>query len=463
MNLRFVKNFVYLIALALLLTTQLGSAQSEAPEIIALCEAVTPNNSIKDPDIQQRGPRSLRWIDEVYQGDTGYLFLKYDYVTSYRNDPNALAYLERFAKVLKENGTQLAMVVLPARAMVHHESLKDVRPYPFEDGYRNYLQGIDELRSLGIVVPDLATPLIALDSQEAVYFRQDHHWTPEGARAVAQELAKALQDNQVYQELPKKEFTTEFIATEPFLGTYKERIEAVCESKTPIDPINMYETKEVTHKRTSSLQTDLFADENIPVVLVGTSFGDIRSFNFDGFLSEALSTEVLNLAKSSSGQFGSPLGYLADEKVRQTVSNPNILIWERHTAGGLPARFINDFRQLIPSIHGVCSNAEAVALRSVEAAGGTILDLGIPKGISGSNYYLAADVEDPSISTFKVHLRYASGFSEALLLGNPTVRPKHFFAEISDTDNSDLTMLRVEFQKEVMSGNITLKICKTNL
>ncbi len=467
----------YTISVILLFCSQDSLAQTTPIEMISLCEAVTPNNTIDDPNITQRGPRSLWWIDEVYQSDTGYLFLKYDFVTNYLNHPDALAYLERFAKVLKEqNSTQLVMLVLPARAMIHHQALEDTRPYPFQEGYESYLQGIQELRDIGIIAPDLATPLLALDPEEAVYFKQDHHWTPAGARAVAQEVAKTLESNPTYQALAnKKEFNTELITSEAFLGTYKERIEAVCESQTPTELIDVYQTTEAhttkvqaTETRTnnkSSLQQDLFADNKIPVVLVGTSFSDIESFHFQGFLSDALSTEVLNLAKSSSGQFGSPIYYLADETIRQTVATPNFLIWERHTAAGMSARFVNELRQLIPSVYSLCSDDTAVALRSVEAAGGNILDLGIPKGISGFDYYLAADVEDVSIATIKVHFRYESGFNESLLLGSNIIRPKHFFTELSGVEHSDLTMLRVEFPKEVMSGNITLRICKasTNL
>lgn len=427
---------------------------------IELCEAVLPGNTIEDANIRQRGDRSLHWINELYQGDEGHLFLKYDYRDNFGHDPTTLAYIKRFTDVLKAHNIRLATLVLPPRTMIYSESLISTdRPYDLGKGYTNYLTSLEIVRELGIIAPDLATPFIELAKTDMVYFKRDHHWTPEAARAAAKALAESLKDDPIYQELPKQSYTTSQDGVTPLDdSTYMLRVEAVCEVEIEDEPVNVYVTELASGDDASGVS--LFGDApKIPVVLAGTSHSAKEIFNFSGFLREELSTEVLNVAKESGGQFAGLMQYLPDEELRSTINEPSLLIWEREFQGSYVQPFINDLRQLIPSVYGTCTKEEAVAERTVEAKGGKALDLGLPPGIAGSNHYLVADIADLSINNPSVYLKYSSGAEERLPLGNPRVRPKHFFMELLGPDAGELERLTVEFPKDVF-GPITLKICK---
>ena len=429
---------------------------------LELCEAVLPGNTIDDTTVRQRGPNSLHWINELYQGDEGHLFLKYDYRETFGHDPATLAYFRRFVDALKAHNIQLATLVLPPRTMIYSESLaSSSRPYNLDLGYQNYLASLEVIRELGIVVPDLATPFLELAKTDAVYFKRDHHWTPEAAQVAAKVLADALKDNAIYKALPKQSYVTTQKGVAPLeSATYMLRVEAVCEVEIEDESVNVYVTEVSSDDATSA--TGLFDDAaRIPVVLAGTSHSAIETFNFAGFLQEELSSDVLNVAKSSGGQFAGLMQYLPDEELRATIEEPSLLVWEREFQGSFIPPFINDLRQLIPSVYGTCSAEEAVAIRTVEATGGTRLDLGLPSGITGSNHYLVAGIADLSINNPSVYFRYSSGVEERLPLGNPRVRPKHFFMELLGSDVGELSQLSVEFPKDVF-GPITLKICRAN-
>lgn len=440
-----------------------GALKEELPAsgTIELCEAVLPENTITDAEIQQRGPQSLHWINELYQGSEGHLFIKgLDFRDNYRVEDSAFAYLKRFSDTLKAQGTQLVILLLPPRAMVYHASLEGIYDYPLEAALENYKANLEKVRSVGIVSPDLSLPFLELVKEHEVYFKRDHHWTPEAAQVAATALAEALQDNETYLALPKTAHQTslEKVATLDD-STYMLRVEAVCEMAIAAEDVNVYKTEAV--ESDSDLSSALFNDDSIPVVVAGTSHSAKPIFNVDGFLAEALSAKVLNLSRESGGQFAGLTQYLPDETVRETISENNILIWEREFAGSFWNAFIPDMRQLIPSIHGKCSDDDAVAIRTVEATGGKILDLAVPTGISGSDFYLAADVADLSIQRPGVYFRYSSGAEERLPLGNPVVRPEHFFMELLGSDAGQLEFVRVDFPKDVF-GEISLRICKAS-
>ncbi|NBV29476.1 hypothetical protein EBS02_10795, partial [bacterium] len=74
---------------------------------------------------------------------------------------------------------------------------------------------------------------------------------------------------------------------------------------------------------------DLFQSDKAPeIVLIGTSNSVNSSSysNFDGFLKEALGTDVLNLSKTGGGFSDSMAEYLNSDQFKK--SPPKIIIWE---------------------------------------------------------------------------------------------------------------------------------------
>ena len=435
---------------------------------IELCEAVLPGNTITDPAIRQLGPNSLYWINELYQGETGHLFLPSDYRQTFNNVPSTFAYLKRFNEALAARNIQLAIFILPPRAMIYQESLQSTpRPYPFDVGYENYLAGLQNLRDIGIVAPDLATPFIELAKTDSVYFRRDHHWTAEAAREAAKALAADLQENEIYQAIPKQSYVTS-LADVGVLddSTYMLRVEAVCGIEIEDEPINLYATElvldETDAETSSGLSSSLFDEApKIPVVLAGTSHSAKEVFNVAGFMQEALSADVVNVSVEAGGPYPSLLQFFSDSELRSTINEPSILVWEREFQGSFIPNFEKDLRQLTPSLSGICSDEEAVAMRRIEATGGTSLGMAVPPDISGTDFYLSAEIDDLSIRLPTVNMHYTGGKQESLVLGNPRIRPDTYFAEVFSAEAGELNNLFMTFPKDVF-GMITLKICRAN-
>ncbi|MGH8464554.1 MAG: alginate O-acetyltransferase AlgX-related protein, partial [Pseudomonas sp.] len=70
----------------------------------------------------------------------------------------------------------------------------------------------------------------------------------------------------------------------------------------------------------------LFADTEIPVALVGTSYSANPHWNFLGALQQALRSDVVNYAEDGHGPLLPMLKYLQSDAFK--ASAPQVLIWE---------------------------------------------------------------------------------------------------------------------------------------
>lgn len=87
----------------------------------------------------------------------------------------------------------------------------------------------------------------------------------------------------------------------------------------------------------------LFADSDIPVGLVGTSYSANPNWNFVGALKEALRSDVVNYAEDGHGPILPMLKYLQTDAFKNTP--PQVVIWE------FPERYLpahNDLGEFDP-------------------------------------------------------------------------------------------------------------------
>lgn len=70
----------------------------------------------------------------------------------------------------------------------------------------------------------------------------------------------------------------------------------------------------------------LFADNEVPVALVGTSYSANPNWNFVGALKEALRSDVVSYAEDGHGPVLPMLSYLKSDAFKN--SPPQVLIWE---------------------------------------------------------------------------------------------------------------------------------------
>lgn len=231
---------------------------------------------------------------------------------------------------LRQQGVELVVALLPAKARVYPEHLGRYRlPEGPSGRYQEALAGLQER---GVTVVNLLQPLLAAKENGSVFLRTDTHWTPFGARVAARRIAGEVARLGPFQWLDEQEYVTSSSEPRPYrgdltrflpLGTFYEAI-------GPADDL----LKQFETSASSSAGSDLFAAVQLPVVLVGTSYSQDERWNFPGWLREALGNDVLVAAQRGEGPYEPMIDYLDGEAF--SSAPPRLVIWE------IPERYLSD-------------------------------------------------------------------------------------------------------------------------
>ncbi|OZY60229.1 alginate O-acetyltransferase [Pseudomonas lundensis] len=235
------------------------------------------------------------------------------------------ALVEGVRQTLKAHGVKLVMAVVPSKVRLYPEHMGDARPASIHaDLYRDFHA---QLAASQIIAPDLLGPLQqAKQGGAQVFLRTDTHWTPDGAQVAAQQLAAAIGSQFPLSGEPQQ-FVTEAEKTEQHNGDLERFL--------PMDPLfsNLMPPSEPLEKRSTRAANDqadsedaLFADSEVPVTLVGTSYSANPNWNFVGALKQALRSDVINDSKDGHGPILPMLAYLKSDAFKNTP--PQVLIWE---------------------------------------------------------------------------------------------------------------------------------------
>ena len=235
------------------------------------------------------------------------------------------ALIEGVRQKLKEQGITLVMAIVPAKARLYPEHLGEVKPSSI---HANLYQDFHaRVAADKIVAPDLLAPLQqAKQSGQQVFLRTDTHWTPEGAQIAAEHLAKAIAERTPLNGEPQR-FVTEAAEKIIHKGDLRQFL--------PLDPLfeNLMPAQEPLVKRNTREADDqpasddaLFADAQVPVALIGTSYSANPNWNFVGALKQALQSDVVNYAEDGHGPILPMLSYLKSDAFKN--SPPQVLIWE---------------------------------------------------------------------------------------------------------------------------------------
>ncbi len=241
-----------------------------------------------------------------------------------------LALIRGIRDTLQQHGSQLVLAIVPAKARVYAEYLGKERPASLHDDLYNQFHA--QARQANVFAPDMMAPMEQAKARGQVFLRTDTHWTPMGAEVAAQALAEAVSRQSLLNGDPQA-FITEAGNTAPYKGDLTNFL--------PLDPLfsNLLPAPDNLQKRTTrpvDAEGDagdaLFADKQIPVALVGTSYSANPHWNFLGALQQALRSDVANYAEDGHGPLLPMLKYLQSDAFKKTPhhkwwcgNSPNVI------------------------------------------------------------------------------------------------------------------------------------------
>lgn len=255
----------------------------------------------------------------VVLGNDGWLYTSQEYRVPNDLDANVAAQIEQIAKVekqLAEHGKRLVLLPLPMKLDVYAEHAQhqfDPRVVSLYDRFVGELQSrqVDVVPLRGAFLSNLAGPQLFLKS--------DTHWSPDGARLTAYELARQrpqLLGDQAYVSRKAGEKTVP-----GDLMNYIQFDHARLAPQFAANQIDLYETLKAEQNT-----DDLFAEEDQSLLLVGTSYSKIDDWNFVGFLKEALNRDLISIAVEARGPFEAMNQFLSSDQLANTQIDT--VVWE---------------------------------------------------------------------------------------------------------------------------------------
>lgn len=234
-----------------------------------------------------------------------------------------LALIQGVREQLAQRNVRLLLAIVPAKARLYPEHLGDQRiSSQHADLYQRFHRA---LRRADIAAPDLLASLQAEKSSGQLFLRTDTHWTPLGADRVARRLSETVNRSLALNGEPQT-FVTEATKQKPLLGDLTSflPLAPLFEQLMPEpDQLQQYQTRAADQAGGADA---LFADSDIPVALVGTSYSANPSWNFAGALRQHLQRDLSNHAEDGQGPIVPMLKYLQSDELANAP--PQLVIWE---------------------------------------------------------------------------------------------------------------------------------------
>ncbi len=241
---------------------------------------------------------------------------------------SALDRIRETRDALSGRGIELAVALVPTKALVYEDRLG--RYSVPRDVAGLYAAALSRIQALGILAPDLLTPLRKASRDRDLYLRTDTHWSPAGARLAAQLLARSIRPILDERHSSRTEFTTRSSGTREVAGDLLKFVALGPWARLGPRPDSV---EIVITEAAGDVGDDLFEELDIPVTLVGTSYSAGGLWNFEGALKDLLEADVLNVAAEGKGPFAPMAAYLASPAIEDP--RPDIVLWE------IPVRYLS--------------------------------------------------------------------------------------------------------------------------
>ncbi|MCY1521924.1 putative alginate O-acetylase AlgJ [compost metagenome] len=235
-----------------------------------------------------------------------------------------LALIEGVRDELARRNVELVLAIVPSKSRLYPEHVGEATPTALRQDLYQRFRGV--ARKAGIIAPDLLATLEDAKNQGQVFLRTDTHWSPLGAEVVAGRLGQVVGKTIDLRGTPQQ-YVTEAQGDEDYKGDLTRFL--------PLDPLfeNLMPAPDQLQKRATRSQADaaagddaLFAETEVPVVLVGTSYSANDKWNFAGALRQALQRDLVNHAEDGQGPILPMLKYLQSDELKDAA--PQLVIWE---------------------------------------------------------------------------------------------------------------------------------------
>jgi alginate biosynthesis protein AlgX len=389
-------------------------------------------------------------------GNNGYLFYSGDFSPNNFAIDGRTQYYAQLDQALKSKNIQLIISPLPSRTIVYPEVLDKSQAlqstYSTDTARENYKKSWQRLSDLGIDTTDLLSTAIKqrqTDDSKNLYFARDYHWTSEGARLYAQATAREIMKYEAYKNLSKEKFTNTYLRSENAESRLAYLLQLVCGTKTPPEKINVYET--------TRDGGNLLGDDAYPVVMIGSSYSAEPKYNFEGFLKEALGSNVLNAAISGGGYNASLEAYFLSEAYNR--EKPKFLIWE--FAASMTPWDQTPLREIVPSVYGDC-NANAILEHKTNLQDGpTNVLRNTTANVDTSKDFVSLKFADKTLLNFDLNLKFDDGKQETVKISRSDRIPNEgqFYLKLASEFKGNLSEVTVIPSKKTQ-GEVSAKICR---
>ncbi|MGH8517747.1 MAG: alginate O-acetyltransferase, partial [Panacagrimonas sp.] len=388
----------------------------------------------------------------LVQGRDGWLFrTEADLLMEFGPKPEGLRRLAELRDEFKKRGIEVVIMVQPPRGLMHADKLRGLAPNYDPDVQRaNYVRLLETLRATGFTVPPL-DKLVEAEGTEDYFWRTDHHWTPAGTRLTAKLVAETIKRMPEFKDVKRQRFVTRREGLLARGGTMGTAASQLCGYQTP----KQYVPRFVTEADGGGGDGDggaasLLGDESVPqITLIGTSNSE-PTYNFSGFLSEALEADILNVSIVGGGVEGSLLAYISSEEFRS--SPPRILVWEMEHYHELDDPMI--YRQAMPLFDDGCNGKTVILEREVMLKQGNNEVLfnggGMVRPIKGRDYVFDLQFSDPATNELRGQVWYTTGTKDKLRIEHARRGPSRkgrFIAEMrSDEEWGEQTFMGLDVE-----------------
>ncbi|GLZ85781.1 alginate O-acetyltransferase [Metapseudomonas resinovorans] len=225
---------------------------------------------------------------------------------------------------LARRNVELVLAIVPSKSRLYPEHVGEATPTALRQDLYQRFRGV--ARKAGIIAPDLLATLEEAKNQGQVFLRTDTHWSPLGAEVVAGRLGQVVGKTIDLRGTPQQ-YVTEVVGNEDYKGDLTRFL--------PLDPLfeNLMPAPDQLQKRATRSEGEeaagddaLFAENDVPVVLVGTSYSANDRWNFAGALRQSLQRDLVNHAEDGNGPILPMLKYLRSDELKDAP--PQLVIWE---------------------------------------------------------------------------------------------------------------------------------------